>query len=127
MNLNVTTRRRRWWSEHSTGELPEHTGPDVTNCVDDADAIRRALAALSPPHRAAVVLRYYAQLSEAETAKALGIAPGTVKSRLSHALAQLSIDPNLNDLAGMSRSSQKSGTRRPFRRLPRPDSESLHT
>jgi RNA polymerase sigma-70 factor (sigma-E family) len=48
-----------------------------------------ALAELPMRQRAAVVLRYYEGLSEADTAAALGVAPGTVKSSLSRALAQL--------------------------------------
>ena len=38
--------------------------------------------------RAVVVLRYFAHLTEQQTASVLGIAPGTVKSRLSRALAR---------------------------------------
>lgn len=97
VNTHTSSRRRRWWAEKPTAELPEQASPDTTPQVDDADALRRALAKLSPPDRAAVVLRYYAQLSEAETAQALRIPRGTVKSRLSRALAKLSSDPNLTD------------------------------
>jgi RNA polymerase sigma-70 factor (sigma-E family) len=48
-----------------------------------------AVARLSPRRRAVVVLRYYADWSEAEIAAALGVRPGTVKSTLHHALADL--------------------------------------
>jgi RNA polymerase sigma-70 factor (ECF subfamily) len=48
-------------------------------------AIRRALEALDPKHRAVVVCRYLLGWSEAETATALGLRPGTVKSRLHRA------------------------------------------
>jgi RNA polymerase sigma factor (sigma-70 family) len=51
-----------------------------------------ALRRLSPDHRAVVVGRYYLDWSEREIADALGIRPGTVKSRLSRALAQLADD-----------------------------------
>lgn len=44
------------------------------------------------------MLRYFVHLSEQQTARVLDIAPGTVKSRLSRALAQLSLDPHLTDL-----------------------------
>jgi RNA polymerase sigma-70 factor, ECF subfamily len=51
-----------------------------------------ALLQLSPDHRAVVVGRYYLDWSEREIADALGIRPGTVKSRLSRALAKLADD-----------------------------------
>jgi DNA-directed RNA polymerase specialized sigma24 family protein len=46
------------------------------------------------------VLRFYADLSERETADVLGIPVGTVKSRLSRAIVQLAADPHLSDLPG---------------------------
>ncbi len=46
---------------------------------------------LSRPDREIIYLRYFLELSEAETAQALAIAPGTVKSRLHRALARLRI------------------------------------
>jgi RNA polymerase sigma-70 factor (sigma-E family) len=54
-----------------------------------ADEMSDALAVLTPRRRAAVVLRYYAGLREEEIAEALGMRPGTVKSTLHRALAQL--------------------------------------
>jgi RNA polymerase sigma-70 factor (sigma-E family) len=90
MNNLSTSRRRRWWGEQSSSELPERPGGDATGAVDDADQVLRAIRYLTPPNRAVVVLRYYAELSESEIAAALGIAPGTVKSRLSRGLAHLS-------------------------------------
>ncbi len=53
------------------------------------DHLADALTRLSPRQRAAVVLRYYADLPEAEIAEALGVRPGTVKSLLHRGLAQL--------------------------------------
>ncbi|MFT3872252.1 MAG: sigma factor-like helix-turn-helix DNA-binding protein [Nocardioides sp.] len=44
--------------------------------------------------------RYYAHLTEQQMAAVLGIAPGTVKSRLSRALKLLADDPDLSDLRG---------------------------
>jgi len=52
-------------------------------------AIRGALGALRPKHRAAIVLRYYQGFGEAEMAVALHCRQGTVKSRLHNALRQL--------------------------------------
>jgi RNA polymerase sigma factor (sigma-70 family) len=48
-----------------------------------------ALTALAPKARAMVVLRYYAEMSQAEIAETMGIPLGTVKSGLHNALAQL--------------------------------------
>jgi RNA polymerase sigma factor (sigma-70 family) len=71
---------------------------DMATAHAESHAMDRALGRLSQPLREAVVLRYFTQLSERETAEVLGIAPGTVKSRLSRALAQLSADSHIIDL-----------------------------
>jgi RNA polymerase sigma-70 factor (sigma-E family) len=100
LNLHRDNRRRRWWGERATDTLPDRPGDGVaTDSVDVADAVHRALGDLSKAHRDVVVLRYYANLGEKETADALGIAPGTVKSRLSRALAQLAANAHLSDVA----------------------------
>lgn len=98
LNCYRDSRRRRWWGERPTERLPETTSSDETGEVDLADAIHRALANLTAPNREVVVLRYFVHLSEQQTAQVLGIAPGTVKSRLSRALRQLALDPNLTYL-----------------------------
>ncbi len=51
--------------------------------------LERALESLAPAHRTVVVARFFMEWSVEETAEALGIRPGTVKSRLSRALNQL--------------------------------------
>ena len=59
---------------------------------DVGEELRRPVAALnrlSEDDRQALACRYILDLSEAETAAALGIRPGTVKSRLSRALERL--------------------------------------
>jgi RNA polymerase sigma-70 factor (ECF subfamily) len=56
---------------------------------DDRRQLAEALKRLAPDHREVVVLRYLLDLSEAECAAALRCRPGTVKSRLSRALARL--------------------------------------
>ena len=57
--------------------------------VDDRAALWRAIWALPADQRAVIVLRLVEDLSEDETARTLGIRPGTVKSRLSRGLATL--------------------------------------
>jgi RNA polymerase sigma factor (sigma-70 family) len=59
-----------------------------------------ALGRLPRRQQAAVVLRYYEGLSEAETAEVLGCTVGTVKSSTSRALAKLRIDPALDLTSG---------------------------
>ena len=54
-----------------------------------ASVIARLLLRLPPGQRAAIVLRYWEDLSEAEAAQVLGCSPGTVKSAASRGLARL--------------------------------------
>jgi RNA polymerase sigma-70 factor (sigma-E family) len=95
--------RRRWRSEYPTGSLPEAPGVDGTAGVDERDALWRALGTLPRRQRAVVVLRYYEDLSEADTAAALGISRGTVKSQASKALAALRRDDDLTRTIGGDR------------------------
>ena len=55
----------------------------------DRDALMRAARGLPPGQRAVLVLRYFDDLSVEETANALGVTAGTVKSQTSRALASL--------------------------------------
>ncbi len=72
------------------GMLAEHTehAPDDTD-VPAAVDLRAALMTLPARKRACVVLRYAFDLSEADTARTLGISVGTVKSQTSKAVAEL--------------------------------------
>jgi RNA polymerase sigma-70 factor (sigma-E family) len=91
--------RRKWNGEHSHGELPEpdpsHPRRDEHAGADERHDLWEAMGRLPRKQRAVVVLRFVEDLSEAETARLLGIAPGTVKSQTSKALAKLRIDPAL--------------------------------
>jgi RNA polymerase sigma-70 factor (sigma-E family) len=64
-------------------------GADTMAEVDLRDALLRLLGQLPPRQRAVLVLRYFEQLSEAETARTLGCSAGTVKSATSRGLARL--------------------------------------
>jgi RNA polymerase sigma-70 factor (sigma-E family) len=86
--------RRKWRGERPTGTLPESSA-EPRHAVEDRDALWRALGTLPRRQRAVVVLRYYEDLSEAETAAALGISTGTVKSQAARALAALRRDGDL--------------------------------
>ena len=55
----------------------------------DRQAIRQALASLTPDHREVIVLRYFADLTVPELAETIGVPLGTAKSRLHRALGQL--------------------------------------
>jgi RNA polymerase sigma-70 factor (sigma-E family) len=87
--------RRKWRAERPAGELPDRVDPAATTPVEDRDALWRALGELPRRQRAVVVLRYYEDLSEAETAATLGISTGTVKSQAAKALAALRRDRDL--------------------------------
>ena len=76
-------RRRRTTSSPYIEDAP------VEDPQPSDPALATALAALDPKHRSVVVLRYLLDWSVDQTAEALDIAPGTVKSRLHRALAQL--------------------------------------
>lgn len=99
LNAFRESRRRRWWGERPTAELPDVAVPDGTDALADVATVRGALAGLSAQQREVVVLRYYLQLSERETADALAVPPGTVKSRLSTALRHLAaaLEPEPTD------------------------------
>jgi RNA polymerase sigma-70 factor (sigma-E family) len=82
-----STRRDR--AETSHAALPVAPAADIGELIVQRDQLRRALDALAPRQRAVVVLRYWVQLTEAETARSLDISVGTVKSQTADALARL--------------------------------------
>jgi RNA polymerase sigma-70 factor (sigma-E family) len=82
-------RRKGWNNERPTEALPEGKLGAHDASIADRDALWRALQALPPRQRAALVLRYFEDLTEAQTADAMGCAVGTVKSTVSAALARL--------------------------------------
>jgi RNA polymerase sigma-70 factor (sigma-E family) len=94
MTAHIDSTRRRWWGERPSEILPEpmDAGPDETDPSDTRDQLRRLLADLAPRERAVIVLRYYCDLSEHDTATTLGLPVGTVKSTCSRALARLRVE-----------------------------------
>ncbi|GGN13787.1 RNA polymerase sigma24 factor [Lentzea pudingi] len=81
--------RRRVSEQEFTNAHQVSAGRDPADTVVDRDALRRALARLPPRQREAVVLRYFAGMSVAETADALRTSEGTVKAHTSRAVARL--------------------------------------
>lgn len=98
VNENFSLWRRPWKrNESPSDELPEAevSSPET----HDGDAMWRIVQTLPTRQRATVVLRYYEEMSEAETAMVLGCSVGTVKSQTSRGIAALrsafAADPGL--------------------------------
>ena len=94
VNENNSMWRRGWKKREFATEdqyLNSRADREVRDDYDEGtnDALWQVVQTLPPKARAVVVLRYYEQLSEAETADVLGISIGTVKSQCSRALAAL--------------------------------------
>ncbi|RSS76677.1 SigE family RNA polymerase sigma factor [Streptomyces sp. WAC06614] len=99
VNTRTSQWRKRKVDEFVCGELPEPEGLPDTDPADDQalrDAMWRAVTRLPERQRAMVVLRYYEDMSEAQTAELLGVSVGTVKSAVSRALGKLREDPELS-------------------------------
>ncbi|MFC8532945.1 SigE family RNA polymerase sigma factor [Streptomyces sp. NPDC057249] len=98
LNTRTSQWRKRKVDEFACDELPEQEavpGPDPAERQSLHDAMWRAVLKLPARQRAMVVLRYYEDLSEAQTAEVLGVSVGTVKSAVSRALGKLRQDPEL--------------------------------
>jgi RNA polymerase sigma-70 factor (sigma-E family) len=91
---NAAANQRRWSARHPTAPLSEDVRPVAGDPADGVAATTDVIAALRglpPRQRVIVVLRYYVDLTEAETAQALQISVGTVKSQHARALARLRV------------------------------------
>ena len=89
INENRNRFRKHRVAEHVTDRVPEHSGADCAQALGERSALMAALRTLGPRQRAVVVLRFWLDLTEAETAAALGCSVGTVKSQASRALLRL--------------------------------------
>jgi RNA polymerase sigma-70 factor (sigma-E family) len=89
VNANRSRFRKLRVSETLTGSVPDLVSPDGTGQRQDRDALMRALMELPYGQRAAVVLRYWMDMTETEAAAVLGCSVGNVKSQASRALAKL--------------------------------------
>ncbi|HEX6249243.1 MAG TPA: SigE family RNA polymerase sigma factor [Nocardioidaceae bacterium] len=87
--------RRKWRGEQPSDDVPETTRADHADGSAGAHDLWEALGRLPRRQRAVIVLRYFEDLTEAETARLLECSVGTVKSQASKALAKLRVDPSL--------------------------------
>jgi len=101
VNTYASWWRRKWNGERPTDELPET--PHSDDRAGEAGDLWDALGRLPRRQRAVVVLRYFEDLTESQTAELLGVSVGTVKSQTSKAFAKLRIDPSLTDGEGGTR------------------------
>ena len=85
----ISWQRRRWRGEVPTATLPEAAHDENSSPSLGDERLRRALIQLPLRQRAVLVLRYYEDLSEADTAACLKCSVGTVKSQASKGLARL--------------------------------------
>ena len=88
----VTSQAVSWWRRRSARETPLPPGDEPAwggnvEEIAEHDRVWRAVLSLPPRQRQVTVLRYYEDLTEAQIAETLGMAPGTVKSH-SHAAAR---------------------------------------
>jgi RNA polymerase sigma-70 factor (sigma-E family) len=111
-------RRRRRVGEvlsDATAPIPgePRAGADHADAVAGRDEVLEALAALPQRQREVIVLRFYGELSVAETAEAIGASDGTVMSYTSRALTRLRglLGEGLEDAQGSANSEVEHGHR----------------
>ena len=95
--------RTEWWrarklEEVPTEQLPDASVEDGTEQHADRALLMDVLKVLAPKQRSVVVLRHWEQMTTEETAAALGMSAGTVKSTLHRALARLRQELESRDL-----------------------------
>ncbi|MFE2033147.1 SigE family RNA polymerase sigma factor [Streptomyces scopuliridis] len=112
--------RTEWWRARKLEEVPTEQLPDAS--IDDGTEQRadRALlmdilGVLAPKQRSVVVLRHWEQMSTEETAAALGMSAGTVKSTLHRALARLRQELESRELTGRELTGEDLDVRAPER------------
>ena len=81
--------RRRRLLELPSASPPDAPGGDEAVAATNRLTLEQALTRLTPRQRAVLVLRFYEDLTESQTADALGVSPNTVKSQTRVALMRL--------------------------------------
>lgn len=89
INLHLSWRRRRTNTERVVESVPDRGAADHQSAHAERDQMRAALSHLSPRARTAVVLRYFEDLSEVETARLMGCSVSTVNNHVTRGLAAL--------------------------------------
>ncbi len=89
VNSHLSWRGRLLNTERVTEVVSDRGTDDSQAAHADRDEMRRALLQLAPRMRAAVVLRYFEDLSEAETARVMGCSISTVNNHVSRGLTAL--------------------------------------
>ncbi len=94
---NISRWRRRPARERLVEAVPDRLHPEADHAT--RLTLQGALARLTPKQRAVLVLRFYDDLTEVQTAELLGVGLGTVKSQTRHALRRLrELAPELDEL-----------------------------
>ena len=89
VTTSITWRRRRSFHERPVDVLPNVSGNDQAEALATHQVLIAQLRQLPPRQRAAIVLRYYEDLTESQTAEAMGCSVGAVKSHVSIGLGKL--------------------------------------
>ena len=89
VTTSISWRRRRSFHERPSSHLPDTLDADPVEDLVTHDAVIAALRTVPPRQRAAIVLRYYQDLTEAQTAEVMGCSVGAVKSQVSAGLQKL--------------------------------------
>jgi RNA polymerase sigma-70 factor (sigma-E family) len=99
VNTWLSWSRRKWRREQASADVPDSPAPgDHATETSVRVAVQQALAELTQRQRAVLIMRVFDDMSEADVAKALGLAVGTVKSTTATALAKLRQDPHVAGL-----------------------------
>ena len=89
VNSHLSRLRRLAGAEQVLAAVPERPGPHEQDRIAENETVRGALLQLSPRVRTAVVLRYFDDLSQAETARLMGCSVSTVNNHVTRGLAAL--------------------------------------
>ncbi len=95
VNTHISGWRRRRVDEYPTDQVPDAATDDKTGHSDLQELVQHAVDRLPRRMRAAVMLRFYDDMSEPQVAAMLGVSIGTVKSTVARAVAKLREDAEL--------------------------------